>query len=78
MTEATPFNPSSAKGVIRAQVAGFLLQALRDGDMKAIIARSADFYGPHTRTSTANILVIDRLARHASAIWPMDDSSAFV
>ncbi len=46
MTEDTPFNPSSKKGEVRAKVAHLLLEAVQRGEVKASIARSADFYGP--------------------------------
>lgn len=47
MTEETTFKPSSKKGVVRAKIANMLLDAAKRGDVKACIARSADFYGPH-------------------------------
>lgn len=46
MTEETPYQPSSKKGEVRAKIAAMLLEAVRRGDLKASIARSADFYGP--------------------------------
>lgn len=47
MTEETPFQPSSKKGEVRAKVANMLLDAAKRGEVKACIARSADFYGPY-------------------------------
>ncbi|HOY05058.1 MAG TPA: NAD-dependent epimerase/dehydratase family protein [Saprospiraceae bacterium] len=46
MTEETPFRPSSKKGEVRAKIATMLLDAVQRGELKASIARSADFYGP--------------------------------
>ncbi len=46
MTEETPYQPSSKKGVVRAQIATMLLDAVKRGEVTASIARSADFYGP--------------------------------
>jgi len=46
MTEETPYKPSSKKGKVRAEIANMLHQAVREGKVKALIARSADFYGP--------------------------------
>ena len=74
MTEETAFNPSSKKGEIRAQIATTLLNEVKAGKLKAMIARSADFYGPHARTSVANILVFDKYAKGATALWLVDDS----
>jgi nucleoside-diphosphate-sugar epimerase len=74
MTEETPFNPCSKKGEIRAQIAATLLSEIKAGKLDAMIARSADFYGPHARTSVANILVFDKYAKGATALWLVDDS----
>lgn len=76
MTEATPFQPCSRKGEIRAQLATTLLQAMQAGSVQAMIARSADFYGPDARTSVANLLVFDKFARGATASWLADDAVA--
>jgi nucleoside-diphosphate-sugar epimerase len=74
MTEETPFNPVSRKGEIRAQIATMLLDEIKAGGVRALIARAADFYGPVARTSVANILVFDKLANHEKASWLVNDS----
>ena len=74
MTEGTPFNPCSKKGEIRAQIATTLLNEVKAGKLKAMIVRSADFYGPQARTSVPNILVFDKFAKGATASWLVDDS----
>jgi nucleoside-diphosphate-sugar epimerase len=74
MTEETLFNPVSRKGEIRAQVATMLLEEIKGGGIQALIARSADFYGPGARTSVANILVFDKLAKREKASWLVNDS----
>jgi len=74
MREETPFNPCSKKGEIRAQIASALLDEVKAGKLTALIARSADFYGPDARTSVANILVFDNFAKRATASWLVNDS----
>jgi nucleoside-diphosphate-sugar epimerase len=74
MTEETPFNPCSKKGEIRAQIATTLLNEIRAGKLNAMIARSADFYGPHARTSVANILGFENFAKGATASWLVNDA----
>jgi nucleoside-diphosphate-sugar epimerase len=74
MTEDTPFNPCSKKGEIRAQIATTLLNEVKAGKLIAMIARSADFYGPHARTSVPNILVFAKFAKRATASWLVNDS----
>ncbi len=74
MTEETPFNPCSQKGEIRAEIATALLDEIKAGNLTAMIARSADFYGPDARTSVANILVFDKFARAKTASWLVNDT----
>jgi nucleoside-diphosphate-sugar epimerase len=74
MTEQTPFNPSSKKGEIRAQIATVLLDEVKAGNLTALIARSADFYGPGARNSAPNILVFDKFAKGSKASWLVNDS----
>jgi nucleoside-diphosphate-sugar epimerase len=62
MTEETPFRPCSRKGEIRAEIATTLLDEIRAGNLTALIARCADFYGPGARTGVPNILVFDKLS----------------
>ena len=46
MTEESLVDPVSAKGRVRAKIADKILNSSREGSIKALIARSADFYGP--------------------------------
>ncbi len=70
MTETTPTNPCSKKGEVRAQIAACLMTAINSGRVKGMIARSADFYGPHAdKTSVPFLLVIERLAAGKKARW---------
>lgn len=67
MTEESPFNPTSKKGLVRAAIATQLLNEIKAGNIKALIARSADFYGPDCKTSVFNLLVTDNLAKGKKA-----------
>lgn len=70
MTEDTPFTPASEKGKVRAAIATQLLSEMRRGSIAALIARSADFYGPvATRTSIPNLLVFQNLRNGKPAQW---------
>jgi nucleoside-diphosphate-sugar epimerase len=75
MTEETPFNSCSRKGEIRAQIATTLLSEVKVGNLTAMIARSADFYGPNAKTSVANLLVFERLAKGAKPSCLVSDSA---
>lgn len=71
MTEATPFNPCAEKGEVRAQIALQLLDAMASGRIQALIARSADFYGPDTPASMLNFMVFDNLTKGKAPQWMM-------
>ena len=73
MTEATPYNPCSKKGELRAKIATLLEDEMKGGRLNAIIARAADLYGPYAdRSSMPYILVIDKLMKGKSAQWMVD------
>jgi len=74
MTEETPFRPSSKKGEIRAQIATTLLGEMKAGNLTALVARSADFYGPSVENGVPNKLVFEKFAKGAKAMWLMNDS----
>jgi len=69
MTESTPVNPSSEKGKIRAKIARMLIDALEKGDVKALIARAADFYGPGVTGSYLTQMVLNNLKKGKSPQW---------
>lgn len=70
MTETTPFNPNSEKGRIRSGIDEMLLREMNAGSLQAIIAKSADFYGPRAKaTSVAGLLVFDRMKKGLSSQW---------
>jgi nucleoside-diphosphate-sugar epimerase len=74
MTEETPFNPCTKKGEIRAKIATTLINEWKSGTLTAMIARSADFYGPATCNGVPNRLVFERFARKQKASWLVNDS----
>jgi nucleoside-diphosphate-sugar epimerase len=72
MREDSPMNPPSEKGKIRAQLVGMINEAIAKRGLKALIARSADFYGPGARNGILNILVINNYAKGKTANWQSD------
>ncbi len=70
MTEETPVNPPSEKGKVRGAIAQMLLEEVRKGQLVALIARSADFYGPGLQnTSMLTQTVIKPLSQGKPASW---------
>ncbi|MFO0074267.1 MAG: NAD-dependent epimerase/dehydratase family protein, partial [Gemmatimonas sp.] len=47
MTEETPDQPTTQKGLARARAARVLMEAVEKGAIRGLIARSADFYGDY-------------------------------
>jgi nucleoside-diphosphate-sugar epimerase len=74
MTEETPFNPCSKKGEVRAKIATTLINEWKSGALRAMIARSADFYGPDTRNGVPNLLVFEPFAKRQKASWLVNDA----
>ncbi|MBR9982062.1 MAG: NAD-dependent epimerase/dehydratase family protein [Desulfatitalea sp.] len=69
MTEETPFNPISKKGEVRAQIATLLLDEMKQGNLRAMIVRAADFYGPGAVQSFPHATVFERLKAGKSPQW---------
>lgn len=69
ITEDTPVNPGSRKGEVRASIARMLMDAVERGELRALIARSADFYGPSVGTSALKETVFATLAEGKKANW---------
>ena len=69
MTVDTPYNPVSEKGKIRAGIANMLMDEVKAGNIKASIARAADFYGTNSLNSFFDMMVLDKYAKKQSAQW---------
>lgn len=72
MTEESPINPPSEKGKIRAQIADMIMGEVKKGTLTALIARSADFYGPGGNNSVMQAMVTDNLRKGKKSNWPAD------
>lgn len=70
MDESTPVNPPSEKGKVRANIANMLMEKVEAGELTALIARCADYYGPSVKnTSILTETVFNNLAQEKSAFW---------
>ena len=72
MTEESPANPPSEKGKVRKQIADMLLQEVNSGRISALIARAADFYGPHNEKSFLIEVVYKNLKKGKRPNWFID------
>lgn len=69
MTEETPMNPSSKKGKVREQIFNTLVEEINKGKLEALVARSADFYGPGIKNSVLLETVYKNLLNGKKANW---------
>lgn len=67
MTESTPVNPPSDKGRVRAKIADMIMAEMKWGKLEALIARSADFYGPSIKNSLLIETVFNPLSKGGRA-----------
>jgi len=72
MKEDTLVNPASKKGEVRAQIAQMIMSEVEKGNLDAIIARAADFYGPNTPLSFVTVTVFDNFKKGKKAQWFLD------
>lgn len=57
------------KGAVRAQIATVLLEAMARRQIRAMIVRAADFYGPNVSTSFIQQTVFERLRSGKTPLW---------
>jgi nucleoside-diphosphate-sugar epimerase len=69
MTEESKMNPSSEKGKVRKQLVDMIFEAVKAQKISALIARSADFYGPGIATSMLQETVFKNLQKDKTAQW---------
>lgn len=69
MTEATPYNPSSRKGEVRARIATTFMDAVTRRELRGAIVRAADFYGPGAALSVTHATVTERLKKGKTPQW---------
>lgn len=69
MTEDTPMNPTSKKGTVRKELVNMIFEEVNKGKLEALIARSADFYGPGIKNSVLLETVFKNQKAGKKANW---------
>lgn len=69
MTEDTQYNPCSRKGEVRAHIATVFMDEVKRGELRGMIVRSADFYGPGAVLSLTHATVTQRLKADKTPQW---------
>ncbi len=67
MTETSPVHAPGKKGEVRQQLHEMIMNETEKGSLTALIARSADFYGPDNKNSVLNRLVAGNLLKGKKA-----------
>ena len=67
MTETSPIHAPSKKGAVRQQLHEMIMNEIENNNLTALIARSADFYGPDNKNSALNMMVIDNFMKGKKA-----------
>jgi nucleoside-diphosphate-sugar epimerase len=75
ITETHAIRPCSKKGMVRAAIAEMIWTATASRGLEALIARSADFYGPGVKNVSVLIeTVFNPLSKGSKANWLVNDN----
>lgn len=72
ITEESPINPPSKKGLVRKEIAEMLMNEVKAGTITALIARAPDFYGPDNEKSFLIETVYKNLLKGKRPNWFID------
>ena len=72
MTEDSPINPSSKKGMVRKEIAEMIMNEVKAGSLTALIARAPDFYGPDNEKSVLIETVYKSVKKGKRPTWFID------
>jgi nucleoside-diphosphate-sugar epimerase len=67
MTESSQILPPGEKGKVRAKLHEMIMDEVEKKNLTALIARSADFYGPDNKYSALNMMVVDNFMKGKKA-----------
>lgn len=67
MIETSSIHAPSKKGEVRQQLHEMIMNEVEKKNLTALIARSADFYGPDNKNSALNMMVVDNFTKGKKA-----------
>jgi nucleoside-diphosphate-sugar epimerase len=67
MVETSAIHAPSKKGEVRQQLYEMIMSEVEKNNLTALIARSADFYGPDNKSSALNLMVADNFKKGKKA-----------
>ena len=77
--ENTTQKPVSRKGVVRKQISDRLMNAIHNNEVKALIGRSANFYGPKAINSILYVSFLERIlkGKKPQLVFPINIKHTF-
>lgn len=74
LNEQTPFAPVGRKGKVRKAMAEMILKEMQSGELKAVICRAPEFYGPGKTQSITNTLLFNNIKEGKKLKVPLSDT----
>lgn len=74
LNEQTPFAPVGRKGKVRKAMAEMVLKEMQSGELKAVICRAPEFYGPGKTQSITNTLLFNNIKEGKKLKVPLSDT----
>ncbi|AGV73159.1 NAD-dependent epimerase/dehydratase family protein [Lactococcus cremoris] len=73
--ENTIFSPSGKKSLVRAQLADKIIKEMEANELKAVVCRAPEFYGPEKNQSITNTMIFSNIKAKRKLKIPISDST---
>ena len=73
--ENTIFSPSGKKSLVRAQLADKIIKEMEANELKAVVCRAPEFYGPEKTQSITNTMIFSNIKAKQKLKIPIIDST---
>ncbi|MEG2534349.1 NAD(P)H-binding protein [Lactococcus sp.] len=73
--ENTIFSPSGKKSLVRAQLADKIIKEMEANELKSVVCRAPEFYGPEKTQSITNTMIFSNIKAKRKLKIPISDST---
>lgn len=73
--ENTIFSPSGKKSLVRAQLADKIIKEMEANELKAVVCRAPEFYGPEKTQSITNTMIFSNIKAKRKLKIPISDNT---
>lgn len=73
--ENTIFSPNGKKSLVRAQLADKIIKEMEANELKAVVCRAPEFYGPEKTQSITNTMIFSNIKAKRKLKIPISDST---